>query len=78
MNKFQEIMEAIDILLSKRLKEVTTVSYGMVKQVVNNTCVITIKGIDYTLPFYGNTPTVNKKYPVVLPQGSLSQGFVIG
>lgn len=78
MNKFRELMEAIDILISKRLERVTTISYGIVRQVVNNTCVITIKGEDYTLPFYGNTPVINKKYPVILPQGNLSQGFVIG
>ena len=78
MNKFRELMEAIDILIFKRLERVTTISYGIVRQVVNNTCVITIKGEDYTLPFYGNTPVINKKYPVILPQGNLSQGFVIG
>lgn len=78
MNKFRELMEAVDILISKRLERVTTVSYGIVRQVVNNTCVITIKGEDYALPFYGNTPVINKRYPVILPQGNLSQGFVIG
>lgn len=78
MDKFRELMESIDILISKRLQKVTTISYGMVRQVNDNTCVITIKGEDYTLPFYGNTPTINKKYPVMLPQGNLSQGFVIG
>lgn len=78
MNKFRELMESIDILISKRLEKTTTISYGIVKQVLDNKCIIVIKGENYTLPFYGNTPVANKKYPVFLPQGSLSQGFVIG
>lgn len=78
MNKFQELMESIDILISQRLKYVTTINYGIVKSINGNVCTITIKGEDYTLPFYGNAPTANRKYPVILPQGNLSQGFVIG
>lgn len=78
MNKFQELMESIDILISRRLRYVTSINYGIIKQVNSNNCVITIKGEDYTLPFYGNTPVLNRKYPVILPQGNLSQAFIIG
>ena len=78
MNKFQELMESIDILISRRLRYVTSVNYGIIKQINSNNCVITIKGEDYTLPFYGNTPVLNRKYPVILPQGNLSQAFIIG
>ena len=78
MNKFKELMESIDILISKRLQNLTTVYYGIIKEVNDNDCVITIKGEEYNLPFYGNTPIKNKKYPVILPNGSLSQAFIIG
>ncbi len=78
MNKFKELMESIDILVSKRLQNLTTVYYGIVKEINDNKCVITIKGEDYTLPFYGNTPIKGKKYPVILSNGNLSQAFVIG
>ena len=78
MNKFKELMESVDILISQRLKYVTTVSYGIIKEVNDNSCVITIKGKEYNLPFYGNTPILNRKYPIILPQGNLSQAFVIG
>ena len=78
MNKFKELMESVDILISQRLKYITTVSYGIIKEVNDNKCVVTIKGEDYTLPFYGNIPQLNKKYPIILPQGNLSQAFVIG
>ena len=78
MNKFQELMESIDILLKSRLRNVTKVHYGIAKEVNGNNCTITLRGKDYILPFYGNIPIPNKRYPIVLPQGSLSQAFTIG
>lgn len=78
MNKFQEIMESIDILISSRLKNTTKVYFGTIKQINGTNCKITLKGADYDFPFYGNTPVVNRKYPIVVPQGNLSQAFVIG
>ena len=78
MNKFKELMESIDILISQRLRNVTKVYYGIIKEVNDNDCVINFKGQDYTLRFYGNTPILNQKYPIILPQGNLSQAFVIG
>lgn len=78
MNKFQELMESVDILISRRLKGVTKVYYGLVKEVHDSSCTVTFKGQDYILKFYGNTPIVNHKYPIILPEGNLSQAFIIG
>ena len=74
----REIMESIDILLSKRMERTTQVFYGMVISVGQNQCVVKINGKEYTLAFYGGTPTANHKYPVVVPQGNFSQAFIIG
>ena len=78
MNKFKELMEAIDILVSRKIKNTTQVYFGIIKSIDNNSCVIEIKGNNYNLKYYGNVPVVNKKYPVIVPQGNFSQAFIIG
>ena len=78
MDKFHELMEAIDILIKKRLSYVTKIYYGIVQTVNTNTCEIVVQGRSYTLPFYGATPQANKKYPVCVPQNNFSQAFIIG
>jgi hypothetical protein len=78
MNKFKELMEAIDILITKKMKNTTQVYFGIIKSIDNNNCIIAIKGNNYNLKYYGNVPVVNKKYPVIVPQGNFSQAFIIG
>lgn len=78
MNKFKELMEAIDILVTKKIKNTTQVYFGIIKSIDNNNCIIEIKGNNYSLKYYGNVPVVNKKYPVIVPQGNFSQAFIIG
>ena len=79
MNKFKELMEYIDILVTKKMKNTTQVYFGIIKSIDNNNnCIIEIKGNDYNLKYYGNIPLINKKYPVIIPQGNFSQAFIIG
>ena len=78
MNRFKELMEAIDVLVTKKIKYTTQIYFGIVKSIDNNNCIITIKGNEYNLKYYGNTPLINKKYPVLVPQGNFSQAFIIG
>ena len=44
MNKFKELMEAIDILVSRKIKNTTQAYFGIIKSIDNNSCVIEIKG----------------------------------
>ena len=78
MNKFKELMEAIDILITKKMKNTTQVYFGIIKSIDNNNCIIEIKGNNYNLKYYGNVPVVNQKCPVIVPQGNFSQAFIIG
>ena len=78
MNKFKELMEAIDILITKKIKNTTQIYFGIVKSIDNNNCIIEIKGNEYNLKYYGNVPLVNKKYPIFVPQGNFSQAFIVG
>lgn len=74
----REIMESIDILLKKRLSKITQSYYVTVISVDNNKCTIKLNGNEYIVSFYGNTPEENKKYPIIVPQGNLSQAYIIG
>lgn len=74
----REIMESIDILLKKRLSKITQSYYVTVISVNNNKCTIRLNGNEYIVSFYGNTPEENKKYPIIVPQGNLSQAYIIG
>ncbi len=74
----KEIMKSIDILLKKRLSKITQSYYVTVISVNNNKCTIRLNGNEYIVSFYGNTPEENKKYPIIVPQGNLSQAYIIG
>lgn len=78
MSKFKELMESIDILISKRMENTTKIYYCIIKTINDKTCEVTIMGNTYVLPFYGNTPILNRKYPVFVPQGNFSQAFIVG
>lgn len=74
----KEIMESIDILLKKRLNKVTQSYYCNIISVDNDKCKVKLNGVEYILPFYGKTPLVNNKYPIIVPQGNFSQAYIIG
>ena len=74
----KEIMESIDVLVKRRMCKVTQSYYGIVVAVEDRKCVVKLNGNEYSVPFYGNIPEINKKYPVIVPQGNFSQSYVIG
>lgn len=74
----KEIMESIDVLLKTRLSKVTQSYYVTVVSVDDNKCTIKLNGNEYVVLFYGNTPEKNKRYPMIIPQGNLSQAYIIG
>lgn len=82
MNKVQkEILDAIDIIVDKKMKQYSTqILFGVVESVGNdNLCVVSINTIGYNIRYYGDiAPTVNKKYPVFVPASGMSNAFLIG
>ena len=59
MNKFKELMEAIDILVSRKIQNTTQVYFGIIKSIDNNSCVIEIKGNNYNSKYYFSGASVN-------------------
>lgn len=78
MNKFEEICKAIEAIIDSKIKKVTKVLFCIVISLNGNKCTISLNSKQYTVNYYGNTPAVGKKYPIVIPDGDMSQAFVIG
>ena len=75
----KEILDAVDIMVKKRLENVPQILFGIVTEILdNNKCNVTINMIEHQVKYYGETqPTLNKKYPVFVPASGMSQAFII-
>lgn len=73
-----EILDAIEIIVDKKIKEHMTHIYsGVCVSTNGNTCVMTINGKNNTVQWYGSTPTVGAVYRVFVPSGNMSAAFII-
>ena len=78
MDVANEILDAIEIIVDKKIRENTTQIYpGVCKSVSGNSCVMSINGRDNTVQFYGSTPTVGTIYRVFVPNGNMSMAFIL-
>ena len=78
MDVANEILDAIEIIVDKKIRENTAQIYpGVCKSVSGNTCVMSINGRNNTVQFYGSTPTVGTIYRVFVPNGNMSMAFII-
>lgn len=78
MDSYKELMDSIAILVDKAADNSTKIVFGIVNSATDINCVITYAGVEHTLKYHGNTPTVNKRYPIFIPNGNMSQAFVLG
>ena len=78
MDVANEILDAIEIIVDKKIRENTAQIYpGICKSVSGNSCVMSINGKDNTIQFYGSIPTVGAIYRVFVPDGNMSMAFAI-
>ena len=78
MDVANEILDAIEIIVDKKIRENTAQIYlGVCKSVSDNTCVMSINGRNNTVQFYGSTPAVGSIYRVFVPNGNMSMAFII-
>ena len=75
----KEILDAVDIMVKKRLENVPQILFGIVTEILdNNKCNVTINMIGHQVKYYGDSPpTLNKKYPVFVPSSGMSQAFIM-
>lgn len=78
MDVANEILDAIEVIVDKKIRENTAQIYpGVCKSVSDNTCVMSINGRNNTVQFYGLTPAVGAIYRVFVPNGNMSMAFII-
>lgn len=78
MDVANELLDAIEIIVDKKIRENTAQIYpGICKSVSGNSCVMSINGKDNTIQFYGSIPTVGAIYRVFVPDGNMSMAFAI-
>lgn len=78
MDVVNEILDAIEIIVDKKVRDTSAQIYlGVCKSVSGNNCVMSINGKNNTVQFYGSTPTVGTIYRVFVPNGNMSMAFII-
>ena len=78
MDIANEILDAIEIIVDKKIRDNTAQIYrGICKGVTTTTCTLTVNGKDNTVKYYGGTPTVGVVYQIFVPSGDMSMAFVI-
>ena len=78
MDIAKEILDAIEIIVDKKIRDNTAQIYtGVCRSVNVDTCTMTINGKNNTVQFYGSQPTVGAVYRVFVPNGNMSNGFII-
>lgn len=68
----------MEVVSENKFKNTTKVYYGVVKQVNNKKCTISINGKNFVLPVYGGVVFVNKTYAAIIPQNNINQACVLG
>ncbi len=78
MDVAKEILDAIEIIVDKKIQDNTAQIYrGVCKGITTTTCTLTINGKDNTVKYYGGTPIVGTVYQVFVPFGDMSTAFII-
>ncbi len=78
MDARNEILDAIQILIGRALESTTKIYNATCKGLVSsNAALMRVNGVDTRVVFYGDTPDVNKQYRVFVPEGNMSNAFMI-
>lgn len=78
MDIANEILDAIEIIVDKKIRDNTAQIYsGVCKSIKTSTCVMSINGKNNTVQYYGGQPVLGAVYRVFVPNGNMSNGFVI-
>lgn len=78
MDARNEILDAIQILIGRALESTTKIYNATCKGLVgNNVALMRVNGVDTRVVFYGDAPEANKQYRVFVPEGNMSNAFMI-
>lgn len=78
MDARNEILDAIQILIGRALESTTKIYNATCKGLVSgNVALMRVNGVDTRVVFYGDAPEANKQYRVFVPEGNMSNAFMI-
>lgn len=78
MDARNEILDAIQILIGRALESTTKIYNATCKGLISgNVALMRVNGVDTRVVFYGNAPDANKQYRVFVPEGNMSNAFMI-
>lgn len=78
MDARNEILDAIQILIGRALESTTKIYNATCKGLVSgNVALMRVNGVDTRVVFYGDAPETNKQYRVFVPEGNMSNAFMI-
>ena len=78
MDVANELLDAIEIIVDKKMRDsITQIYSGVCKSINTNNCVMSINGKDNIVQYYGSAPSVDSIYRVFVPNGNMSMAFII-
>lgn len=78
MDARNEILDAIEVMISRAMEKTTKIYNATCTGVIdNNTGVVIVNGVQTKITYYGNPPLVNHQYRVFVPEGNMSNAFMI-
>lgn len=77
MNAQKELLDAIEIVVNRKLESAAQIYTGMVQEIRGNTCLMLLNGNIQPIKVYGSMPTVGKTLPIFVPYGNMSLAFTI-
>lgn len=79
MDEQKELLDAMQIIARQEVADnASQIYFGLVKAYGNNKATVVINGVTYpNFTVFGSNLTVNKIYPVFIPQGNWSNGFIL-
>lgn len=76
----KELLDSIQIMIDAAIENrVPDIQFGIViSDEDTGVCKVKINGNNHDIKYYGDKPTLNKKYPVFIPKGSsFSSAFIV-
>ena len=78
MNAQKELLDAIEIVVDRKLTNVAQIYTGLCSAIKGNGVVdMIVNNKTVQAQYYGITPTVNQFYKVFVPSGNMSNAFII-
>lgn len=77
MNAQKELLDAIEIMINRKMESVAQIYTGMVQEIRGTTCLMLVNGDVRPIKVYGTLPTVGKSLPIFVPYGNMSLAFTI-